>query len=93
VRAGKGGVARTVPLNIEVRRDLWRWAVAQTTLANDEAPDARLRWTAAHAQTLMGWIQQEPMRPVIGSQKGGLRLTAPHVLERAASRRAEVQKS
>lgn len=71
VRAGKGGVARTVPLNVEVRRDLWRWAVAQTTLANDEAPDIRLRWTAAHAQTLMAWIQADPLRPVIGSQKGG----------------------
>lgn len=71
VRAGKGGVARTVPLNVEVRRDLWRWAVAQTTLDNDEAPDTRLRWTAAHAQTLMGWIQQESTRPVISSQKGG----------------------
>lgn len=71
VRADKGGVARTVPLNVEVRRDLWRWAVAQTTLANDEAPDGRLRWTAAHAQTLMGWIQQESTQPVIGSQKGG----------------------
>jgi site-specific recombinase XerD len=71
IRAGKGGVARTVPLNVEARRDLWRWVLAQTMLANNEASAARLRWTAAHAQLLMSWIQVDPTRPVIPSQKGG----------------------
>jgi site-specific recombinase XerD len=91
VRAGKGGVARTVPLNVEVRRDLWRWAVAQADLAGDEAPDVRLRWTAPHAQVLMMWIGEEPARPVIGSQKGGpLRPRAVQTVISAAAYHAKI---
>ena len=71
VRTGKGGAARTVPLNIEVRRMLWIWLVATTDLANAEPQAARSRWTATHAALMNQWIAQNATLPVIISQKGG----------------------
>lgn len=71
VRMGKGGAARTVPLNSEVRRMLWSWLVAMTDLAQTEPSAQRARWTAAHAALMSQWMTQHAKLPVITSQKGG----------------------
>jgi integrase/recombinase XerD len=72
VRNGKGGTARTVPLNVEVRRMLWTWLVVSSPDgASRESRVQRSRWTSAHAATMSKWIANHSTIPVIASQKGG----------------------
>lgn len=91
VRNGKGGVARTVPLNVEVRRALWTWVAATTDRGDAVPPQQRPRWTADHVAVLRPWMEQHAAAPVIPSQKGGpLQVRAVQKLIAAAAAHARI---
>ncbi|HEY1017301.1 MAG TPA: tyrosine-type recombinase/integrase [Herpetosiphonaceae bacterium] len=91
VRSGKGGTARTVPLNVEVRRALWTWVATTTDLGNTVPPQSRPRWTTDHVAVLQPWLAKHATAPVIPSQKGGpLQVRAVQKLIAAAAAHARI---